>query len=139
MGVERAHRACWRGVNACRIAILPASLPPTSAPTQTPGGLHEALLRSMCQFVNDTDMALEVSLLEAEEDAAWTMVPAARGASGSGASIGEVGGARMHSGALGCVIWRLLCVFMGGARHPSPTPTPQPHPHNNAGGGGGGV
>lgn len=44
----------------------------------------------MCQFINQTDMTLEVALLE-EHDEGWQVLPAARGANTDKAALGEVG------------------------------------------------
>ncbi len=51
--------------------------------------MHETSLRAPAQFVNSTDMLLEVSLYD-DEDASWQVLPTARGATQQNASIGEV-------------------------------------------------
>lgn len=70
-------------------------------------GAYHVQLRSLCCFFNDTDMALEVALLE-DSDSSYTMVPHASSAGSfqSAASSGSLRGttssssARAVSGAL---------------------------------------
>ena len=52
-----------------------------------PAGYH-SLLRSLCQFVNECDFALEVALVDGKEEA-WQMIP--RDTSFSTAAQDEVG------------------------------------------------
>lgn len=79
---------CWfmshHMIPACRTA------PPLRRPFAA-GGKYQARLRSLCQFTNATDMALEVALLE-EEDAAWTLLPHAAGSAAAGSLSGASGG-----------------------------------------------
>jgi hypothetical protein len=51
-------------------------------------GTHQSRLRTLCQFVNATDMPLEVALLE-EEDSGWQVLPAGRGAGGGDGQVVE--------------------------------------------------
>lgn len=46
------------------------------------GGQYSARIRSLCQFTNNTDMVLEVALLE-EDDTSWTVLPSTAIAGGT--------------------------------------------------------